>query len=817
MIFSLPGGVMNKKKQILLKIITAVCVLLTCLNSYANKNFGLTTDSIKSVQQFMKEGVTKCDSGFINIYEKESQVFMEIPEDILNRDILTTITILKGAQNNNRRLDKKFGYGGDAMHEKLVRFVKNNDVVNLVQPIIRYTENDSAVYKKYYQSLINPTIQSFPVVACSDSSFLIDITNYYLGDSELFSLQGAKTELELGAYRQQESWSTEIVSYPSNINFRSTRTYMATNPKNSTYPKVRWEIGSSWFLLPKEPMKPRLADKRVGYFNTTIRGQLKDKYNNDIFELANRWRIEPKPEDIDKYNAGELVEPVKPIVFYVDKNMPSYLVDGVIEAVDSWQKAFEGAGFKNAIYALPEPTKEENPDFSEDDARYSIISYKAAPVPNAYGPQVVDPRSGEVINSHVAVFHSVMDLIQMWYFAMCSPTDPAARIYPVKPELMNKLVHTVVKHEIGHTLGLRHNFMGSTIYPTDSLRSNSFIHTHGLGASIMDYQRFNYIAQPGDHITQNNHFPRIGVYDKFAIQWGYRYLNQDSTPSFNAAFLNAWVNEELKGGDLKYVVETTKNDPRVQSEDSSSDIIYASELGMKNLKYILQNLENWTNEQSDQDYVLLRRRYLYVLTQYQTYIEHVLRFVGSYYTDNALCAHGNHIDVYKATTFEEEKRALEFLNTYYFQKPEWLLSPSFISKLDFDLSERVYGPMFTIFGRIVVSSMLYSTSESVDSKSMRYEEMQGFMFQYLFQNYDTDDSLSEYVRVQQSNFLSQLTINVENTGNIPFNISQLLRSQIFKIKDFALKHYDSKDKLTQNHYKGLINFIKMWEQGNQQL
>ncbi len=799
-----------------MKILFVIFILLVSVCVYATAGYEHAQDSVKTISQFI-EGVEKRDSGFINVYERESQVFLEIPENILNRDILTTITILKGAQNNNRRLDKKFGYGGDAMYDKLVRFVKVDNTIKLVQPVIRYTESDSAIYKKYYQSLINPTIQSFPVIAASDSSFLIEITSYYLGDSELFALQGVKSELDLGSYMQEESWSKKIVSYTTNVNFRTVRTYMANNPESSTYSKIMWEIGSSWFLLPKEPMKPRLSDKRVGYFATSMRGQLRDKYNNEIFSLVNRWRLEPKPEDIEKYEAGELVEPVKPIVFYVDRNMPPFLVQGVIKAVNSWQKAFEGAGFKNAIYALREPSKEENPDFAEEDARFSIISYKAAPVPNAYGPQVVDPRSGEVINSHVAVFHSVMDLIQMWYFAMCSPSDTDARTYPVKPELMSKLVHTVVKHEIGHTLGLRHDFMGSTIYPTDSLRSNSFITSHGLGASIMDYQRFNYIAQPEDHITQDNHFPRIGVYDKFAIHWGYRYLNPGSTPSEDSKLLNDWVNKELQKGGLDYVVETTKNDPRVQSEDSSNDIIYASELGMRNLKYILKNLENWTNNQTDKDYVLLRRRYLYVLSQYQTYIEHVLRFVGSYYTDNTLCTQENNVDIYKATSYDEEKRALDFLNTYYFKKPDWLLSPSFITKLDFDLSERVYGPMFTIFGRLVVSSMLYSTSEAVDSNSMHYEDLQGFLFQFLFQDYDSQESLSEYVRVEQSNFLSQLTINVENTGNIPFNSSQLLRSQIYKIKDFAMKHVDSKNTLTKNHYKGLVNFIRMWEQGNQNL
>ncbi len=799
-----------------MKIQIFFIALLTCIHGYANSNESFKNDSTINITDFM-EGVTKCDSGFINVYEKDTKVFIQIPDSVLGRDILTTITLLKGAQNNNRKMDKRFGYAGDSMHEKLVRFEKNNDRIELVQPEIKYTESDSAVYKQYFHSLLNPVIQSFPIVESTDDSYIIDITNYYLNDSELFSLQGVKTELELGSYLQGESYSTEIVSYPSNINFRSVRSYMAADPKASSYPKMLWEVGSSWFLLPKEPMKPRLFDKRVGYFTTSIRGQIDNKYYNEIFQVANRWRLEPKPEDIEKYINGELVEPQKPIVFYVDKNMPSYLKEGVIQAVNSWQKAFEGTGFKNAIYALPEPTAEEDPEFSIDDARYSIISYKASPIPNAYGPQVVDPRSGEIIASHIAIFHSVMDLIQMWYFAMCSPTDAEARIYPVKPELMNKLIHTVVKHEVGHTLGLRHNFLGSTIYYTDSLRSNEFISKNGMGASIMDYQRFNYIAQPEDHISQDNHFPRIGVYDNFAIKWGYQYYNDELTPTAVGQSLSAWVDEEVKKGGRDFIVETTKTDPRVQSEDSSSDIIYASELGMKNLKYIIKNLESWTNDQSSDDYVLLRRRYLYVITQYQAYINHVLSFVGGYYTENSLCSHGNNVDIYHASSFDEQKRALEFLNEYYFTRPDWLMSAAFINKLDFDIDERIYGPMFMEFGKIVVSNMLFSTSVAVDSTSMHYEDLQKLMFQYLFLNYDKTDALSEYTRIQQSTFLSQLTVNVENTGTIPYNVNQLFRSQIYKIRDFALQHSNCKNQLTQNHYKGIVNFIKMWEQGNQNL
>ncbi len=810
------GRVMYFKKKMCMRLVMAMYALFISICASATESYNLEQDSIPSIPDFLN-GVTKSDSGFVNIYQKEEQVFLQIPDSILGRDILTTITILKGAQNNARSMDKKYGYGGDSMFEKLVQFRKDENRINLIKPEIQYTESDSSIYSEYYQSYIHPVLQSFPIVAGDEHSYVIDITNYYLADSELFALAGVKTELELGSYLPQDSYSTEIVSYPTNANFRSIRTYMAGNAQNATYPKMVWEIGSSWFLLPKELMKPRLFSPKVGYFSTIIRGQFGSNYSNELIALANRWRLEPRAEDMEKYMNGELVEPTKPIVFYVDKNMPSYLVQGVIEAVNAWQKAFEEVGFKNAIYALPEPTKEQDPEFSEDDARYSIISYKASPVPNAYGPQIVDPRSGEIICSHVAIFHSVMDLVQMWYFAMCSPSDPEARTYPVKPEVMSKLIHTVVMHEVGHTLGLRHNFMGSTIYPTDSLRSNAFIEANGLGASIMDYQRFNYVAQPEDHIAQANLFPRIGVYDTFAIKWGYQFFSNDSTPSAIEKMQNIWLNTELNKEGRGYVEESNHNDPRVQSEDCSSDIIYASELAMKNLKYIMQHIESWTNQQSDEDYVLLRRRYLYVLSQYQSHIDHVLEFMGGYYTEDSICSHGSHVEVYKATSYEDQKRALDFLGKYYFADQDWLFSPLFIQKLDYNVAERIYNPMFTEFGKIVVSNMLYSTSESIDASTMSYKEMLNTIFGYLFLKHDSDEEISEYMRVEQSNFLSQLTINVENNETIPYNVNQLFRTQIYRIRDFALKHSNSKNRLTQNHYKGIVNFITMWEQGNQNL
>ena len=307
--------------------------------------------------------------------------------------------------------------------------------------------------------------------------------------------------------------------------------------------------------------------------------------------MATRWRLEPRPEDVEKYLRGELVEPVKPIVFYIDRATPEFLVPYFIQAVNVWQGAFEKAGFKNAIYGKLAPTPEEDPDYCEGDIRYQLVSYKASPISNAYGPMVFDPRSGEIITSHIAIFHSVLELIQRWYFVMCGAVDPRAREYPLSQEVMGELAATVLTHEVGHTLGLRHHFMGSTAYPVDSLRSKSFIREHGLGTSIMDYQRFNYVAQPGDGLEPRDLLPRIGMYDEFAIEWGYRYFPEAGNLKRDNEKLRAWVDERRQDSKLFYIEETTYSDPRVQSEDSGDDVIKANRLGMNNLKYIMAHLE----------------------------------------------------------------------------------------------------------------------------------------------------------------------------------------------------------------------------------
>jgi hypothetical protein len=500
---------------------------------------------------------------------------------------------------------------------------------------------------------------------------------------------------------------------------------------------MTYELNSSLLLLPKVPMKARLFDPRVAYF--AVRYTDFDDNPQGIKYKANivRWRLEPKEEDREKYLKGELVEPKKPIVIYIDPATPKKWVPYLIQGVNDWQAAFEQAGFKNAIIAKEAPTND--PTWSLEDARHSAIVYKPSDIPNASGPNVHDPRSGEILETHINWYHNVMSLLHNWYIVQAGAIDPEARHPEFSDELMGQLIRFVSSHEVGHTLGLRHNWGSSHTMPVEKLRDKAWVEAYGHTPSIMDYARFNYVAQPEDSITHAGIFPRIGLYDKWSIEWGYRWMPQFKTADDETTYLNKWVISKLKA-DKRYTfgTETDRDDPRNQNEDLGDDAMLASSYGIKNLKRILPHVMEWSHVDNE-DYSQAADLYNNIVSQFRRYMGHVTTNVaGIYHTPIRV----EQTDA-KAMEFvpkDIQKRAIAFLNKELFTTPTWLVDAKLSEKTGVNCYGSISGSQINIVKRLLSTRTLnkmtaneqlngakaYTTTEMfTDLKKSIWNDLQG--------------------------------------------------------------------------------------------
>jgi hypothetical protein len=548
------------------------------------------------------------------------------------------------------------------------------------------------IFTAVKSSNLEPIIQKFDVKAKAKdgNGVVIEVTDLFTKDVQAIGLpRNRRTEYKVTRLDNERSYIERISTYPINIEARYVMTYAATEPpSNASTGLITVEMNSSMVLLPKEPMMQRLSDRRVGWFSRSVVDYGLDQQKAARRTFLDRWRLEVKEEDYEKFNRGELVEPKKPIVFYIDPATPDrwrpYLKQGIID----WQKAFEEAGFKNAILAKDAPTKEEDPDWSPEDARYSVIRYFASDIQNAYGPHVSDPRSGEIIESDIGWYHNVMNLLRNWFFIQTAAVNPEARGVNFREETMGRLIRFVSSHEVGHTLGLPHNFASSHAYPVDSLRSATFTKEFGTAPSIMDYARFNYIAQPGD--ANVSLMPDVGPYDKYSIAWGYRPILEAKTPEEEQPTLDKWILEKQGDPVYRFGRQGNNYDPSTQSEDLGDDAMKASDYGIKNLKVILPNLSKWTSETDKpfKDYSDLNEMYGQVIGQYNRYMGHIRTNVGGVY--ELYKSAGQDEAVYVHTDKTKQKRAVQFINKELFATPTWLMDEKIIQRTgDFGALERI--------------------------------------------------------------------------------------------------------------------------------
>ncbi|MEG2865382.1 MAG: zinc-dependent metalloprotease [Mucinivorans sp.] len=622
----------------------------------------------------------KYHKGLLTVVEQEGKYFFLMPKSLLGRDLLVVNRISKAPAGLRSGFT---GYAGDQIAEIMIRFAKSPDgeTVFLENISTRELPRDTtgAMYQNVMRSNMQPIDYAFEIKGKNKAAdtLLIDVTDFFGGDNELSGFdEWVKGSLEINSFQKDKSYIIGAKSFPNNTDVQSVKTYSfrpsGTLWNGKPYPAqaVTFQLNTSIIALPEVPMQPRYADDRVGYFSESYVDFDSDPQGVKAKSMITRWRLEPKPEDVEKYKAGQLVEPIEQIIYYIDPTTPAKWVPYLIAGVNDWEPVFRKAGFKNAIKAMVAPTVEQDSTWSLDDARHSAIVYKPSTIPNASGPHVHDPRTGQILESHVNWYHNVMSLVRNWYMLQAGPNDKRAQKLEFPEELMGDLIRFVSSHEIGHTLGLRHNFGATSCTPVDSLRSRNYLLKNGHTPSIMDYSRFNYAVQPEDGIEPQLQYPRIQDYDNWAIEWGYRRFPDLKTADSEKAKLNEWIIEANKNPRLWFGHEMNPDDPRSQSEDLGDNQMKANALGIKNLQRVIKGLPEWAKE-NNEGFDKLEELYGEVFGQYMRYVGHVAKWVGGIYQNPRTVEQGT--DVYSYVEKEKQVEAMNWLVKYWLTTPQWLL------------------------------------------------------------------------------------------------------------------------------------------------
>ena len=622
---------------------------------------------IKPYKKIIKSNAVT-DDGFFKIHKVDDQYYFEIPMDFLEREILV-VSRLSGTGEGSRGIA-----GMKARPQQVIRWHRHED--QLLLRSVSYNSvasEESPIYESVRRNNFEPVVMSFDIRALGKDKKSIIILVNKLFTTHVPLISAAPSYGSYNSLDENRSYIVHMKSFPNNMEIKHVLTY--NSPGNSSG-AVSYEMNQSFVLLPKEPMQPRFYDERVGYFSISQTDYGLDEQKAARRQYITRWRLEPK--DMEAYKRGELVEPITPIVYYIDPSTPDKWKPYLKAGVEDWNIAFEQAGFKNAIFVKDAPTKEEDPDWTPEDVRNSVIRYVTTRQQNAMGPHVHDPRSGEIIESDILWYHNVMNMLRNWYFVQTSAVNPEARKVKFDDEVMGKLIRYVAAHEVGHTLGLTHNMGASSAYPVDSLRSATFTNTMSLSPSIMDYARFNYVAQPEDKGVAL--LSSVSVYDKYAIEWGYRIIPEAHSSEEENPILNEWIlnhNDDpmYRYGRQKYF----SIDPSSQTEDLGDNAMKASRYGIKNLKIVVPNLLKWTKEDG-KNYDDLAELYSNVLRQWERYMYHVETNIGGVYEN--LKTYDQEGEVYQYVPKEKQREAVLFLSKQLFQTPYWLIEQDVLRRVE---------------------------------------------------------------------------------------------------------------------------------------
>ena len=770
----------------MIRMISLLCIALIFQSLSAQKKEKNTT--LKPLDSLTKSMIK--DVGLITTYlNEENKLYFAIDSTLLGEDLLVVTRYAQLPANFS-----PYRNAGSKTAEQVIRFVKKGKKIFIKQ--ISYTQiadKEDPIARSVSENNFYPILAAFDIKNKETDRFLIDVSAYFMADSPGFNIirKSEKDRYKIGSVDKKRSSLDSAKSFPKNTEIRHTLTFNANKaPRSNTSKTFSFQINHSFIALPTTLLPLRYEDERVGWFSLRKINYSSPELKADELSVVRRWRLIPK--DTAAYFRGELVEPEQPIVYYLDPATPIKWRPYFKQGIEDWNTAFEKAGFKNAIIAKDPPTAQEDPEFSPEDIRYSTVRYVASTTRNATGPSVSDPRTGEILESDIIWYHNHLRSYRNRYLLETAAANPKARTLTTPEKEIGEMMRRVISHEIGHALGLPHNMKASSAYPVDSLRSGTFTQKYGIATTIMDYARYNYVAQPGD---ENIRFVRqLGPYDDYAIEWGYRYFGQD--PKEEKKLLSAFVDQ--KSLDPIYMFGGYGNDPNAQTENIGDDPIKASDYGLRNLKVVTKNLKSWVLSPG-KGYADLDELYGELVGVYRRYVYHVLSIVGGV-NQTLHQSQQTGVVTYQNVSQNEQQRALEFLQQHLWRTQNWLFPTAIVTQIKrqgtYTTIQNIQrAALYRLLSTRKLNQIL-STQATLQGNALTTNALIETLFSSIVLGVNTPDIFEQNLQLNYAHRLNELMEEEDLNPTIKGQLQAIKK----KLNKTARRFEKSKDKHLQAHF-----------------